>query len=205
MRTCAQPSIWMTACGGVSQPSNVERMEDDSPVRASPEERQAAEETLKAAVTEGRITLDEFGDRIGTALASTSRKEVAALTADLPAVPLPAAQARSSKWILSIFGGADRSGRWKLATKCWVINIMGGADLDLRAATISGPVTEITVISVMGGSDIIVPDGVEVELGGFALFGGNDLHLADTPAPPGAPLVRIRALSFIGGSDVKRA
>lgn len=177
---------------------------DASPVRASPAEREAAEETLRAAVVEGRITLDEFGDRIANVFTATSRQELAALTADVPAVPPPSVSAKASTWIFGILGGDDRAGRWKLARKCWVINIMGGTDLDLRAATISGPVTEITVISIMGGSDITVPEGVEVEPGGFALLGGNDVRLADTPAPPGAPLMRIRAFSFMGGTDIKR-
>jgi hypothetical protein len=57
----------------------------------------------------------------------------------------------------------------------------------------------------MGGSDIVVPDGVHVELSGFGFMGGNDLKLEGTPLPPpGAPVVRVRAWSIIGGTDVKR-
>lgn len=177
---------------------------DDSPVRPSDPEREAAQEALRAAVVEGRITLDEFGDRIASAYTTTSRQELVALTADVPVVPSPSVPSKATTWIFGIFGGDDRAGRWKLAKKCWVINVMGGADLDLRSATISGPVTDITVISIMGGSDIIVPDGVEVEPSGFALFGGNDVRLSGDPAPPGAPLLRIRAFSFMGGTDIKR-
>ena len=66
--------------------------------------------------------------------------------------------------------------------------------------------SEIRVFSLMGGSDVIVPDGVHVEVGGFALMGGNDLKLKGRPAPgPGAPVVRVRAYSVMGGTDVKRA
>ena len=42
--------------------------------------------------------------------------------------------------------------------------------------------TVITVVSILGGSDIIVPEGVEVELGGFAILGGNDLKV-EGPRP----------------------
>jgi hypothetical protein len=55
----------------------------------------------------------------------------------------------------------------------------------------------------MGGSDIIVPEGVDVRMGGFALMGGNDLELDGPPPPPGAPIVRVRAFSLMGGTDVK--
>jgi hypothetical protein len=57
----------------------------------------------------------------------------------------------------------------------------------------------------MGGSDIVVPEGVHVELEGFALLGGNRLRLgsAHPPPGPGAPVVRVRAWSLMGGTDVK--
>jgi Domain of unknown function (DUF1707) len=37
-----------------------------------------------AALVQGRLTEDEYGERIGCASASLSRAELAALTADLP-------------------------------------------------------------------------------------------------------------------------
>jgi hypothetical protein len=40
--------------------------------------------TLKAALTQGRLTEDEYDERIGHAAASQSLAELAALTADLP-------------------------------------------------------------------------------------------------------------------------
>lgn len=40
--------------------------------------------TLKAALTQGRLTEDEYAERIGCASASRSRAELAALIADLP-------------------------------------------------------------------------------------------------------------------------
>ncbi len=101
-------------------------------------------------------------------------------------------------------GGGDHAGRWRIAARCTVVNLLGGADLDLTDAMVEGPHTEIRVFSLMGGSDIVVPNGVHVELSGFAFLGGNDLRLADAPPPPpGAPVVRVRAYSVMGGTDVK--
>ena len=49
-----------------------------------------------------------------------------------------------------------------------------------------------------GGSNIVVPSGVQVELSGFAFMGGNRLRLEDTPTPPaGAPVVRVPAYSVM--------
>jgi hypothetical protein len=55
----------------------------------------------------------------------------------------------------------------------------------------------------MGGSDIVVPEGVAVDLGGFAVMGGNDLRVSGPRPRPGAPVVRVRAYSVMGGTDVK--
>jgi hypothetical protein len=101
-------------------------------------------------------------------------------------------------------GGGKHRGRWRIGSRCTVVNVMGGADLDLTEAIVEGAETEIRVFSLMGGSNIVVPDGVNVELGGFAFMGGNDLKTKAGARPqPGAPSVRVRAYSVMGGTDVR--
>ena len=104
--------------------------------------------------------------------------------------------------MLSIFGGSDRAGRWRVAERLRVVNIFGGADLDLREATLAAPEVHITVISIFGGSDIVVPEGVHAELSSFAIFGGDDLKLGGSEPAPGAPVVHVRCVSIFGGTDV---
>jgi hypothetical protein len=171
------------------------------PVRASDAERDAAVRALTDAAAEGRITLEELGDRTDRALEAVSRDELAAVVADLPGQE-PGPVRRGTRWVLGILGGGDRAGRWRVAPRCTVVNVMGGADLDLRQATVEAAETEITVFSLMGGSTIVVPEGVEVDAGGFAFLGGNDIRLEGPPPPLGAPRLRIRAWSLMGGTDV---
>ena len=175
-------------------------------VRASDAEREAVVARLQTAGGEGRLALEELAERLDRAFAATTRGELDVLTRDLPrerAEPFPASKPR--RWVVGIMGGGTQKGRWRIASHCTVVNVMGGADLDLTGAVVEGPETEIRVFSLMGGSDIVVPDGVHVELSGFAFMGGNDLKLEDTPPPPpGAPVVRVRAWSIMGGTDVKR-
>jgi hypothetical protein len=173
-------------------------------VRASDSERELTVEALRAAAVEGRLTLEELAERVEGALVATTRNELAPLTVDLPAPSRPARTGRAgSRWIVGVMGGGDRKGRWRIASRCTVVNVMGGADLDLRDALIESAETVITVVSLMGGSDIVVPEGVEVELGGFAFMGGNDLKIGGPRPRPGAPVVRVRAFSLMGGTDVK--
>ena len=62
-------------------------------LRASHADRDRVINGLKAAFVQGRLDQDEFGHRVGQALASRTYAELAALTADLPtgliADPLP--------------------------------------------------------------------------------------------------------------------
>ncbi|MGH2822066.1 MAG: LiaF domain-containing protein, partial [Thermoleophilaceae bacterium] len=111
---------------------------------------------------------------------------------------------KARRWIVGIMGGGTHRGRWRIAERCTVVNLMGGADLDLTEAIVESAETEIRVFSLMGGSDVVVPEGVHVELSGFAFMGGNDFRLEGRPAPPaGAPVVRVHAYSIMGGTDVK--
>lgn len=173
-------------------------------MRASDSERERAVSTLANGAAEGRLMLEELAERVERALTATTHEELEALTADLPAsAPESPARARGTRWVIGVMGGGDRKGRWSIGRRCTVVNVMGSADLDLREALVEGRECEITVVSVMGGSRIVVPEGVEVELGGLALMGGNGLDVKGPLARPGAPAVRVRAFSLMGGTDVK--
>jgi hypothetical protein len=58
--------------------------------RASDADRDQVIDVLKAAFVQGRLTKDEFDARVGAALASRTYADLAAHTADLPAVLLGA-------------------------------------------------------------------------------------------------------------------
>jgi hypothetical protein len=175
-------------------------------VRASDDEREAVVARLRTAAGEGRLTLDELADRLDRALSAGTRAELEPLTADLPAGTAPAPPGtKARRWMVAIMSGSDHKGRWRIAPRATVVNLMGGADLDLTEAIVQGSETEIRVFSLMGGSDIVVPEGVHVEMGGFAFMGSNELRMEGAPPPPaGAPVVRVRAYSVMGGTDVKR-
>ncbi len=57
----------------------------NSSMRAASADRERAVDVLKAGFTEGRLTQDEYNDRMGRAYAARTYGELAALTADLPA------------------------------------------------------------------------------------------------------------------------
>jgi DUF1707 SHOCT-like domain/Cell wall-active antibiotics response LiaF, C-terminal len=176
-------------------------------VRASDAEREQTVARLRDATAEGRLTLDEFSQRIEDAYAARTHDTLAALTADLPATAIAgetASRRRPRSFTISIFGGADRKGRWRVARRHLVVSMFGGSDLDLRQASLEGGEATISIIDLFGGTDLYVPEGIEVDFNGVGIFGGADEHGGDVPTHPGAPLLRVRALSLFGGTDVWR-
>jgi DUF1707 SHOCT-like domain/Cell wall-active antibiotics response LiaF, C-terminal len=187
-------------------------------LRASDIEREQAVEVLRAATAEGRLSVDELEDRLRSAYTVPTRRELELLIADVSVDPLPAQRSApvsdsrltvregpgGSRWVISIMSGHDRRGRWRIADRCNVLNIMGGSDIDLNDAELSQPVTQINIYSIMGGGEIRVPHGVDVQVSDIALMGGNDIKLGDEVAPPGAPQIRIRLVSIMSGVSVRR-
>ena len=75
--------------------------------------------------------------------------------------------------MVAVMGGSHCRGRYRLNSAVNVIAVLGGHDLDLRDAELDGGHVTLTVISIMGGASIYVPDTVEVEVSGFSLMGGD--------------------------------
>lgn len=181
--------------------------ESQPAILASDAERERACTALREASVDGRLTLEEFSQRIERALAARTRDELSEVTRDLPAVASAAISGATRRtpvrWSVAVLGGVERRGFWRLGELSWAVAMMGGCNLDLRGAAISGPVTTINAIAVMGGVDVIVPYGVEVELEGIAIMGGKTVKLKGPPPGPGAPVVRINAFALMGGVTVR--
>ena len=175
-------------------------------IRASDAEREHTVELLRRHSIDGRLTLEEFVGRIDRAYDAKTREELEELTRDLPEPAAAAPRRRSkpaSRWIVSIMGGTHRRGRWRLASTTNVVCLMGGAQLDLRHVELEELDSTINVVAVMGGAVIIVPEGVDVDVTGFAFMGGKEFKPGRTAPPRSAPSVRIKAYAFMGGVEVK--
>lgn len=174
-------------------------------MRASDAERERTVTTLRDGAAHGRLTFDELAQRTEIAYEATTGAELERLVGDLPqAEPdLLDAPRKRRRWNIAVLGGCDRKGRWRPAADSVALAVLGGVNLDLRDATIEGDEIVITAVAVLGGIEIVVPDGVEVDLGGFALLGGNEHEPGSAPVRPGTPVVRVRAFSLLAGIGVK--
>jgi hypothetical protein len=170
-------------------------------LRASDEERDRIAGELAEARAQGRITLDELSDRLDLVLAARTRADLEPVMRDLPAVGSPTR--RPTRWTISVLGGSQQTGRWRIERRTRAISILGGSHLDLRNAEVEGEEATIVCFSFLGGIDLVVPEGVDVEVGGLTLIGGRHVGLSDAPRKPGTPLIRVRAYALFGGVSVR--
>jgi hypothetical protein len=189
-------------------------------LRASDAERERAAEVLRVAASEGRLSVDELEDRLGAVYGVLTRNELDRLVGDVspeqfghasalgPAVPREGFAVKQGpggqRWVISVMSGHERSGRWRIGPRCTVLNLMGGSEIDLNDVELAGPVTELRVYSIMGGAEVRVPNGVEVQVTNVAVMGGNDVKLGDEVPRAGGPVIRIRLVSIMGGTGVRR-
>ena len=172
-------------------------------LRVSDAEREHAATELREHLAEGRLTLDELAERLDGIYAARTRGELDAISADLPVQRRAAPPAkRPRRYLVAIMSGVERSRRWRLAPRTTLLAIMGGAHLDLRGAEIEGPEATISCLAIMGGVDIVVPEGTDVEVSGFGLMGGVADEVSGEPRP-GMPSVHVRAFALMGGVAVR--
>jgi class 3 adenylate cyclase len=177
-------------------------------MRVADADRDRTVALLREHVVAGRLTLDEFSDRAGRALAATTRGDLEAVMVDLPEASLPATTGTVTprarrRWHVAVMSGHDTKGRWRIGDKTNAVAIMGGCDMDLRSAEIEGPEVVITAFAFWGGINVIVPEGFDVELVGFSFMGGRSLKLRDVPIIPGSPRIVVRGFAVMGGIEVK--
>ena len=179
-------------------------------IRASDADRERTAQVLRTSGANGQLTVDELDERVEAAYAAKTRGELERLVEDLGEtrdrradVPVRAGD-EGTRWVVSVMGGSDRKGHWRVGRSVTVLNLMGGGNLDLNDAEFAGDVVEMRVYSLMGGSEIRVPEDLDVEVSEFAFMGGNDIGRGETPPRAGGPLLRLKMVSIMGGSSLRR-
>jgi hypothetical protein len=182
-------------------------MSDELPaVRASDAEREQLVARLRDASAEGRLTLEEFVERMTRAYEARTHPELDELVHDLPAGRDRGVVSRRgpTRLLLSMFGSTEREGRIRVGRKVTCLTAFGNIDLDLRQATLGEDDITIVVVGAFAAADVYVPEGVEVDFRGLSLFGHARVRGNDVAPRPGTPLVRVVALSLWAGIDVWR-
>jgi hypothetical protein len=104
---------------------------------------------------------------------------------------------------VSILGGRKFSGRWRPPNTMTMLSVLGGREIDLREAEIPADGITINVVGLIGGTHVIVPDGVNVEVSGFSGLGGRRVDSHAEPGGPGERVVRLNVFGALGGLKVE--
>jgi hypothetical protein len=187
-----------TPAPAASTPAELERL-----LRVSDAERELVVTRLSAACAEGRLTLEEMGGRVGSAYSAVTRADLEPLTVDLPearAMPMTPAlhtpglpqPKTKKKWLVTVMGELKR-GVPRLADHTVVVTVMGESKIDLRNALIDSPEIELRMYLMMGEQQVIVPEGVEVDVSGFVFMGDKRIDVVETRPRPGVPRLHIRS------------
>ena len=184
--------------------------------RASDLERRAVVDHLRAATSEGRLTLDEFEERAAIVLQARTYGEMALVTADLPAIASPPGpdhlQPRIDgpaierrRRLVSVFASARHAGSWEADPKMTVVAVFGHSHVDLAACHLPPGVTsvELRTFGVFAGIEVVVPAGAVVDIGGFMMFGGRQLRHRSVGQTTSGLRVSVRSYGAFGGVLVR--
>jgi hypothetical protein len=184
-------------------------------LRASDSDRDQVAEVLSSAFAEGRLSREEYDERVDALLLAKTFDDLVGLTRDLVVVAAPAPATQPAGYavdasapsgevdrMVGIFGGAERKGRWRIRRQTEAYALFGGIDLDLREAVFESPVVEIRGFWCFGGMEIKVPAGIEVRDQTSGIFGGTEIKDLGEPQP-GAPVLVLKGVSLFGGVSVR--
>lgn len=183
----------------------------DPEFRAADADRDKVAEVLREAAGDGRLTLDELDERLSMTFAARTYAELALITRDLPqtgqlpsAPPVPrrAGGKPTSRFAIAIMSGFSRAGHWRAGRNFTAFALMGGGQLDLRDASFAEGQLTVRAFAIMGGVEILVPEGAELHVQGIGIMGGID-HPRTRPSQPGAPRIYVFGLTLMGGVGVK--
>ncbi len=162
-------------------------------LRASDADRDRVIDVLRAAAADGRLTADEFNERMEAALSSRTFRELAPLTADLATTRASrapeSAQAKDVIRIDQRGGSVQRTGRWVVPRRLELRSSWSDVTIDFTDAVIAHDTLDIDMKMRGGSLILVVGPGIVVEADSLATrYTDVIIHPATEPSTP----VRLR-------------
>jgi hypothetical protein len=107
--------------------------------------------------------------------------------------------------LVTVFDGTEFRPTTHDLVSSKAITVFGGTQIDLRRAAPAGAdPLRLELTTVMGGTDVTVPDTWRVSLEGTAFGGGHEIKVADhNSLPEDAPHLVVVARTIMGGLRVQ--
>lgn len=152
-------------------------------------------------MADGRLSHDEYSERLAVALSARTLGELAELTSDLASPEHQPVQLGDGQPVTALFNTADRRGRWVVPGAMTCVAVCGEVVLDLSEAILQDRHVVLTVYTFCGKVRLIVPSGVEVIMNASNIIasqrGGTTKRV---PTSSEVPVIEVRG--YLGASEV---
>ena len=152
-------------------------------------------------MADGRLSHDEYSERLAVALSARTLGELAELTSDLASPEHQPVQLGDGQPVTALFTTAGRRGRWVVPGAMTCVAVCGEVVLDLSEAILQDRHVVLTVYAFCGKVRLIVPSGVEVIMNASNIIasqrGGTTKRV---PTSSEVPVIEVRG--DLGASEV---
>jgi DUF1707 SHOCT-like domain len=169
------------------------REEHEPDLRASDSDRDRTAARLGGAMAVGRLTSDEYAERLDAAYAARSLGDLAPLTRDLPDTDATEADvaAAGRAEVAARFSKVIRSGRWVAGRRTRLTVRFGALIINLAEAVLPGREVTVEIDAFCGKLVIIAPTGAHVIDEGGALFAKRAVYGRDAAEDANGPVIRL--------------
>ncbi|GAA2996453.1 DUF1707 domain-containing protein [Streptosporangium longisporum] len=180
-------------------------MTDHADIRAGDDDRERIAETLRVAVTEGRISIEELNERLDRTYAARTRGELDAVVADLPGandppVPLPGVPG-VLRLVAQNWRTVRQEGHWVVPPRIDAIARQGSVRIDFTRAECAWREVfmEVSCDAQSGSILITVPKDWRVRSDEVVSSGLGGVHNKPPGPDPGPVTLRLsgRTESFV--------
>jgi len=156
---------------------------------------------LGEALADGRLSHEEYSERMPVALAARTLGELAGQTGDLAAPEHQPVQVDGGQPVAALFTAADRRGRWVVPGTMTCVAAFGEVVLDFTEAILQDRHVVVTVYALFGRVRLIVPASVEVIMNGNNILGRQRGGTAKrVPTSSEVPVIEVRG--HVAASEV---
>lgn len=156
---------------------------------------------LREHLVAGRLTLDEFSERVESAYRALTEADLVAVSSALPAARGGPRRRRPVWATVGFFAHVVRRGRLRLGRRGVVLSFFSDVDFDLREAEVAGLATTVFLLVNFANVDVYVPQRIGIDVTGVTMF-GHRRQWGREAADEDAPVLRVRVLALFGTVDV---
>ncbi len=148
-------------------------------------EREQVVARLGSAVSEGRLTLSEFEERVAAVLRSRTYGEVEPYLADLP-VAGSQSVVRDVVELRNHASGLKRTGRWIVPRRLVLNSKAGATKLNFVEAVFTSAGVEIDIDVTASSVELVLPRGASADVDDVEMFSSSLKSKVLSPNDPGA-------------------